>query len=372
MTLRLAEDALFAHRFGDGTPFRLGVEEELFVVDPHDHRIACSTDALLARIARRLARGRLMGELCDGAVELATPVCRSAEEVADVLRDLRDGVLADGRVLLIGAGLHPDTAFGAVTHRGGAHYDSVGADTRGVLRQLTFCGTRVHVAMPDPETAIAAYNGMRKWVPLLQALGANSPFWHGRDSGLASARTVRVHDAPRTGLPRAFRPHPLPRVPRGDHRGPRPPAEGAARRARGPRARARASRRRSARHERRPRPARRRDVGPARVPDGRGRRTGGAGSGLRSGARRRARAGSRRTCGAAGTTSRSGRRPPARARAPQEHLCDSAPVRLALRLVVQPKSHCGRDHGALRMRGLPGLSPGRTEAVLVDPTDGPA
>jgi carboxylate-amine ligase len=59
--------------------------------------------------------------------------------------------------------------------------------------------------MPDPETAVTAFNGMRKWVPVLQALGANSPFWHGHDSGLQSCRTARFHMIPRTGLPRAFR-----------------------------------------------------------------------------------------------------------------------------------------------------------------------
>jgi glutamate---cysteine ligase / carboxylate-amine ligase len=37
------------------------------------------------------------------------------------------------------------------------------------------CGVHVHVAMPDPETAVTAFDGMRKWVPVLQAIGADSP-----------------------------------------------------------------------------------------------------------------------------------------------------------------------------------------------------
>jgi carboxylate-amine ligase len=41
-------------------------------------------------------------------------------------------------------------------------------------------------------------------VPLLIGLAANSPFWRGRDSGLASARTFVFGAFPRTGLPRAF------------------------------------------------------------------------------------------------------------------------------------------------------------------------
>jgi len=204
VSLRVVEDTLFEHRFGDGAPFRLGVEEELFLVDPLSHDIACCADALLERRRRRSARGRIVGEMCDGVVELVTPVCSAAGDVAEALRALRSDVLADGRALLLGAGLHPCAPFGEVRHRSGTHYDAVGEDTRGVLRQSVVCGLHVHVAMPDPETAIVAYNGMRKWVPMLQALGANSPFWHGRDSGLASTRTVRFHDLPRTGLPRAF------------------------------------------------------------------------------------------------------------------------------------------------------------------------
>jgi carboxylate-amine ligase len=45
---------------------------------------------------------------------------------------------------------------------------------------------------------------MRKWMPLLQALSANSPYWYGRDSGLASARSVICNSFPRAGTPPAF------------------------------------------------------------------------------------------------------------------------------------------------------------------------
>ena len=78
MTLRLAEDTLFAHRFGASTPFQVGVEEELFLVDPSGHHVRCCADELLADRPARFMRGRLMGEMCDGVVELATPVCASA------------------------------------------------------------------------------------------------------------------------------------------------------------------------------------------------------------------------------------------------------------------------------------------------------
>jgi carboxylate-amine ligase len=56
----------------------------------------------------------------------------------------------------------------------------------------------------DPERAIALQNRMRVHVPLLLALSANSPYWQGRDSGLASVRTPIFQAFPRVGIPRVF------------------------------------------------------------------------------------------------------------------------------------------------------------------------
>jgi carboxylate-amine ligase len=190
--------------FGSSPPFTVGVEEELFLVDPTTHETARVTDAVLARLPR-FTRGRVLGEICDGVVELVTPVCRDAAEATRHLGALRAAVAGTGVASLMGAGVHPAAAHGDVAHRPGRHYAAVAADTRSLLRQTTYCGLHVHVGMPDPETAVAAFNGMRKWVPVLQAISANSPFWYGRDSGLASSRAVVCHSVPRTRLPGAFR-----------------------------------------------------------------------------------------------------------------------------------------------------------------------
>jgi len=66
-------------------------------------------------------------------------------------------------------------------------------------------GLHVHIGMPDADTAIRAFNGLREHLPLLNALAANSPFRHGRDTGLASAREVTLRSWPRSGVPRALR-----------------------------------------------------------------------------------------------------------------------------------------------------------------------
>jgi carboxylate-amine ligase len=66
------------------------------------------------------------------------------------------------------------------------------------------CALHVHIGMPDAATTIRVTNGLRDHLPLLQALSANSPFWRGVDSGLASARAALFRSAPRSEIPRAF------------------------------------------------------------------------------------------------------------------------------------------------------------------------
>jgi carboxylate-amine ligase len=70
-------------------------------------------------------------------------------------------------------------------------------------REPTFA-LHVHVGLPSGEAGIAAFNRLRAHLPVLLALSANSPFWQGRDTGLASARTPLFQAFPRVGIPRAF------------------------------------------------------------------------------------------------------------------------------------------------------------------------
>jgi carboxylate-amine ligase len=130
-------------------------------------------------------------------------VCATAEDGVRAVAALRERARATGATM-IGAGIHPDGAFGDVLHVPEPRYDEIHAQLRGLLRRTPTCALHVHVGMPDAETAIRVYNGLREHLPLLQALAANSPFWHGTDSGLASARAQLFRGYPRGDIPPAF------------------------------------------------------------------------------------------------------------------------------------------------------------------------
>src|SRR5690349_3896983 len=84
--------------FGSGEAFSVGVEEELFLVDPISGRQANASTAVQERLGP--VRGAVERELHACQMELITDVCRSAGEAVDALSDLRRAVLATGAGLL--------------------------------------------------------------------------------------------------------------------------------------------------------------------------------------------------------------------------------------------------------------------------------
>jgi carboxylate-amine ligase len=189
--------------FGAETDFALGVEEELLLVDPETHALEHTAVDVLARLQVPRNEGSALPEAFAALVELTTPVCSDAAEAASFLAGLR-GYLRTVGARTIGSGLHPDGAFGDVVHYPSDRYRLIADQMRGLMERTPTAALHVHIGMPDAEAAIRACNGLRTHLPLLQALAANSPYWHGRDSGLASARAHVFRALPSSEIPPIF------------------------------------------------------------------------------------------------------------------------------------------------------------------------
>jgi len=74
-------------------------------------------------------------------------------------------------------------------------------ENSGLAREQLICGCHIHVSVPDPESAIRAMNLLRRFLPVLCALAANSPYWEGRDTGFDSYRTEVWARWPSAGPP---------------------------------------------------------------------------------------------------------------------------------------------------------------------------
>ncbi|HEY1358814.1 MAG TPA: YbdK family carboxylate-amine ligase [Thermoleophilaceae bacterium] len=188
---------------GFASDFTLGAEEELFLVEPPEHGLKNDATRVLEE-TERSGSWEADHEAFASEVELRSAPEGTPTAVLGALRDARRAVAATGATLM-GAGLHPTAAFGDVELVQKQRYARVEDEVRGLIRRTPECALHIHVGVPDLETAVRVFNGLRGWLPLIEALGANSPWWHGIDSGMASARAAIVRSYPSRGIPRPLR-----------------------------------------------------------------------------------------------------------------------------------------------------------------------
>ncbi|MDP8961979.1 MAG: glutamate--cysteine ligase [Actinomycetota bacterium] len=182
------------------------MEEEFQIVDVDTHEPSQKVEQILS--AAQAALGdHVNTELRGSMIETETPVCGSLgelrEELARLRRELAAAALREGARIAAG-GTHPlaDAERQEITGR--ERYHDI-ADTYQQLahEQLIF-GCHVHVAVGGRDHTIRTLDRTRPWLAVLKAMGTNSPFWQGRDTGYASYRTLLYDRWPVCGVPDPF------------------------------------------------------------------------------------------------------------------------------------------------------------------------
>jgi glutamate---cysteine ligase / carboxylate-amine ligase len=186
--------------------YTLGVEEEVMLLNPHNWSLAQEIDRVMPVLPAELAR-HVTTETHKSALELSTGVHESVAGIAGEslgLRESLDRELGPLGLRAASAGTHAFTVWHETIVSSGPRYDLVYGSMRELARREPTFGLHVHVGVGDPDDAVLLYNRLRAHLPLLLALSVNSPFWQGRDTGLASARTPLFQAFPRVGIPRSF------------------------------------------------------------------------------------------------------------------------------------------------------------------------
>ncbi len=187
----------------------LGIEEEYQIIDPETRELAPYSEELISR-GQEILQEQIKPELMRSQVEVGTHVCRDIGEArAEVSRLRRTiGQIAEEHGLRMGAAsTHPFSRWSEQKMTSADRYEKLAADLRDVARRLLIFGMHVHVGIEDRELQIDIMNQARYFMPHILAITTSSPFWHGRDTGLKSYRSVVFENMPRSGTPPSFASH---------------------------------------------------------------------------------------------------------------------------------------------------------------------
>lgn len=174
----------------------LGVEEELFLVDPETWELASGVERILGPPG-------LKAELFSCFVETNTGVCADAEaalaELTALRRVVRQAVGREG-LAYAAAGSHAFAVSGEQEVVQEPRYLALLAERPAARRQIV-CGLHVHVGVESPEAGVERLEAVLPWLPAVLALSANSPYLDGVHEGALSARAERLLELPRAGAP---------------------------------------------------------------------------------------------------------------------------------------------------------------------------
>jgi glutamate---cysteine ligase / carboxylate-amine ligase len=189
-------------RFEHDQPYRVGIEDELFL---HDEQTGELT-GLPHELRRALERQeRFASELPAGQIEVITPPCPTVPEALEHMRrgraDLADAIADIARPMA--TAVHPTARF-PLALTPGRRYEKIGAEFAWSARRGLASGMHVHVSVPGADRAIVLHDALRSYLPLLTALAANAPYLEGEDTGLATVRPKLCEGLPRQGIPPAF------------------------------------------------------------------------------------------------------------------------------------------------------------------------
>ncbi|MEL6423507.1 MAG: YbdK family carboxylate-amine ligase, partial [Pseudomonadota bacterium] len=184
--------------------FTIGIEEEYHLVDIESRDLVRDPPDALMEACRQRLGDKVTGEFLRSQIEVGTGICRRARDASAELQEMRAAIADAGAefgIAPIAASTHPFARWADQSPTDKERSKDLAHDMQVVARRLLICGMHVHVGIDDDDLRIDILNQARYFLPHILALSTSSPFWQGRDTGLACYRLSVFDQLPRSGLP---------------------------------------------------------------------------------------------------------------------------------------------------------------------------
>ena len=187
----------------------LGVEEELFLVDPSSRDLLADPDVgIFETCERTCGPHKVVREFLRSQIEINTMVCSSVAELREALRETRQIVIEAARqygAVPMAASTHPFASWQTQAITPKERYKRFAVTFQEGVRQFVTSGMHVHAGFGDADTRIRVMTALRRYLPMLHALSTSSPFNAGHETGFKSYRLSLIGALPRTGMPGPLR-----------------------------------------------------------------------------------------------------------------------------------------------------------------------
>lgn len=190
----------------DDLNITLGVEEEFFLVDPESRDLLADPDPQIFETCKaNQGPHKVVHEFLRSQIEISTRVCTSVNDVRSALLETRR-VMIDGAAqygaMVLATSTHPFAAWDEQLPTPNDRYEIFANTYQESVRRLLVGGLHIHAGFGDPETRIRVMTALRRYLPVLNALSASSPFSGGRETGFKCGRLNLMGALPRTRMPR--------------------------------------------------------------------------------------------------------------------------------------------------------------------------
>jgi carboxylate-amine ligase len=178
----------------------VGVEQEFHLIDKKSGNLVGCVDDIIEQVDEAFKES-IDHELYLAVLEHKSAVCRTIDElVSEVIEKRRyfSKICEEMGIKLVAAGSHPFVDWRKVPGVPSEHYQWVRRECNYLARRLVSFGLHVHVGMRSIESAMYTMYEMRRWTFPLLAMSANSPYYEGELTGLASTRYHLFGSMPRT------------------------------------------------------------------------------------------------------------------------------------------------------------------------------
>lgn len=184
-----------------------GIEEEFVFLDPATLSPAHVAPQIRSELlAAGFDTSVVHYEFFQSQIEFASPVFDSrlaAEESLGQFRAALQAAATAHGVVVAGTGT-PYQKSPTPLMTKGSRYAVIAEVVGALTHEHEINGLHVHVGIPDQESGLRCLNGIRRWLPTLMAISANSPFWCGHDTGFASWRAIQSRRWATAGCPPHF------------------------------------------------------------------------------------------------------------------------------------------------------------------------